>query len=244
MNTETLNVIGKYATPEVLTVMTGVAAAWIGWKVAAKSFGLLGAIAQRASFLGLTAAVLFITGLGTTGVGTGEVVARVSNGGGDTPKVEKVGMSDENLAKLIDKCHDKEMVKLVLDYSRTRDGISSGEETQILAKLVEKQMADRSNFDKDGTNTALVAFVEYLRAKEQNKTGVAPAPAKTVKVSTATAGTGELIDEAKALIGDQPVVAENPNSRMSLPTSLGMIGIGIAASIAGIVAWNRRIKVA
>lgn len=231
-----LSTVGKYATPEVITVFGALLTAWVGWKVAAKSIGLIGAFAQKASFVGLTAAVLFVAGLGGAGVGTGELVARITN---SPSKAEKTGLSDEKLLQLAKDCHNTDTAKLITDYARARDG-QGNEDVQILAKLVEKQMTDRSNFDKDGNNTALVAFLEYLKAKEVNKsakTKLDNTLVQTVSLTTTDGTVPVSLDNPPSLAEPQ---AKNKDSLLSIPVSLGLIGCGIASCICGICCWNRR----
>lgn len=243
MNEQTVqsitSVLGRFATPEVITVFGSLAVAWVGWKLAGKSFSLIGAlasaVASRASFAGLTAAILFITGGGGFGIGTGEVVARIS----DSPsKPDKTGMTDDNLIKLAEKCHDKELVKLVTDYARVRDGDRTTEDARILAVLVERAQGRDGNGDRE--NKALIAYMEYLKARETTKT-------KRADVSTAlvlsTTGVVADVPEGERLIEDAKTKGAEPPkasaSRMNLPTSLGLMGGGLALLICGVCCYKR-----
>jgi hypothetical protein len=224
---EIMSTMAKFATPEVGAVFGALAAAWIGWKLTAKGIGLVGLLAQRASFLGMAAAVLFVSGVGTAGLGTGEIASRITNRS-STP--DPVGMSDDTLVKLSEKCHDKELAKLITEYARDRDG-AKNEDTRILAALVEKAQGRTGDGDKD--SKALIAYMEYMKAKEQ------------VKLHKAEVNTA-LVLSTTGIVANNPEVAaakeevKNKDSLMSMPTSFTLMGIGLALSICGIACWNMK----
>ena len=70
----------QYATKEVLTVVAAIATAWIGWRAAVKSVGMVKGFANKASFAGLTSAFLLIAGFAALGLGIGELASRSSGG--------------------------------------------------------------------------------------------------------------------------------------------------------------------
>lgn len=204
----------KFVTPEVITVFGALAAAWAGWKIAAKGIGLVGALAQRVSFVGMVAAILFMSGIGITGVGAGDVASRMSSS-------ETKGMSNNDLLNLASRCNDKEIFKSITEYARVRDGDKT-ENDRILAALVEKS---QQSGDKD--NKALVAYMEYLKSKENTNAR------KTEVASLVFANT--------EIPADVVEVKKEPKQTMfSLPVSFGMIGVGIASAICGISFWRRK----
>ena len=235
--------LAKYATPEVLTVVGALFTAWIGWKAASKGMGLVGGFIQKCSFLGLTAAVLFVAGLGSTGVGMGEVVARIS----DSPKSDRdVGITDENLIKMAEKCHDKEVAKVYLAYAQQRDAKNKGKssnaaDTERLAQLIEKTTHE----NKD----AVVALIKLMQAREERENGGKPSPIlaeQSTLVSTALISTDAPPAETrKASFTLNPFTRTDPvtgerNSIFSLQTAIGMIFCGLASATCGIVLYRRK----
>lgn len=230
---EVFQSLSKFATPEVITVFGALAFAWVGWKATSKmaSLGgsLVGSLAQKAGFLGVTAAILFITGLGTTGVGVGELVCRATN----SPSASKdKGVPDVTLTALAEKCHDNEMAKLILDYARVRDGDVGSEDVRILQRLIEKQMGQTKNDqDREANAKTLTVFIDYLSKRESNrgKEDKADKYTNTSFVST----TGE--EPKKGILPAIQAAFTNRDSVLSLPWSIGLIGLGLASSISGVV---------
>lgn len=204
--------------------------------------GLVGGLIQKCSFLGLTAAVLFVAGLGSTGVGMGEVVARIS----DSPKSERdVGITDENLIKMAEKCNDKEVAKVYLAYAQQRDAknkgkVSSAADTERLAQIVEKATPE----NKD----AVVALIKLIQAREERESGKAISttltPTEAALVSTTFISNETPAPETKKfnfnpLTRTDPVTGER-NSIFSLQTALGMIFCGLASAVCGVVLYRRK----
>lgn len=109
--------LGQYATKEVLTVVSVLFAATIGWKAAKAGIGLIASVAKKASFLGLASAGLLAAGLGTTGFGIGELYSRP-----DVKDQNIVGLSNDDLLKIISKENaSPELVKAILEYAKNRD---------------------------------------------------------------------------------------------------------------------------
>lgn len=251
---EYLTPLTKYATPEVMVVLAALVATWIGWKACAKGCGLLGSIAAKAGYLGLAAALLFICGIGGTGLGLGELVCRWTN---TTSPTKEKGMDDATLTALADKCHDKEMATLILDYAKNRDGQNKNEDLGILTRLVEKQMDDKSSTkdDRDANSKTLVTFMEYLKSREgKSKNGSATPVAyrdalalNDVPNETSHTSLGEL---SSFLIGgkpsDQPVAQVDPKSNkdslFSIPFSMCLLGLGIGSTLSGICCHRLRKK--
>ncbi len=71
-----MSAMARLATPEVFTVMGLIVATYVGWKGVSKGIGLGKVAFQKMSFLGLTAALLFAGGVGTTGFGLGDLASR------------------------------------------------------------------------------------------------------------------------------------------------------------------------
>lgn len=235
MNYEILQYVGRFATPEVFTVIGALLTAWIGWKVTSKTIGLFGALAQKASFLGLTAAILFITGIGTTGLGIGELAARW---GASPSKPDKLGMNDSMLTVLTEKCHDKEMAKLILDYTRLRDADPKAEEMRTVTQLIERNMgAGLGEKEREANARALSSFMDYLKVREENKS-----PQKGVMVASTSNDTSLLANIKSLPETNAPTtpVKENKDSLLTIPISLSLVGMGIGAAICGICCFNLR----
>jgi hypothetical protein len=230
---EILQQLSKYATPEVITVFGALLVAGLGWKAAQKSAGLLGSVAQKAGFLGVTAAILFMTGVGSTGLGVGELVCRVTNSPSN-PKDK--GINDEKLLQLAEKCHDKDMAKLLMDYARVRDGDTGNEDVRVLTSLIERQMTNCSTEkDREANAKSLNTFIEYLSARERNKNGTATAVLnKESLVSLTTTVPGEPTIQPK----EHPSLfakLTNNDSLLSIPWAVGLIGLGIGGIFCGVV---------
>jgi hypothetical protein len=110
--------LGQYATKEVLTVMGALVTAWLGWKAAKGSYGMVASIAKKASFMGLASAVMLAVGLGAAGLGIGELNSR--------PEVKEetnvVGLTNNDLLKIVNnEKASPELVKAILEYAKARD---------------------------------------------------------------------------------------------------------------------------
>ena len=135
---EIIRTLPNYLTKETITVVGAIATAWIGWKVAAKSFGIVSGLATKFSFFGLTAATMFICGLGATGFGFAEVSLNNEN----SPQVVKKGFSNDELRKLT--CgEDPELMKVVLEYVKFRDSEEvGGIKTEAILDLIATMNAE------------------------------------------------------------------------------------------------------
>jgi len=108
--------LSQYATKEVFTVIGAIVTTWIGWKTAKGTCSMVVGIAKRASFLGITSAILLAAGLGTTGLGIGELKSRPTN------ETESTGFSNYDLVKVMKtEYSNPELVKEVLRYAESRD---------------------------------------------------------------------------------------------------------------------------
>lgn len=238
---EVVSTLAKFATPEVLTVLGALFTAWVGWKAASKTYGLATAFAQKCSFLGLTAAILFVAGLGSVGVGTGECVARIS----DSPSKERdVGIADDKLIQMAEKCNDKEMAKVILAYAQLRDaknkGKGQGADAERLAGLVERTTPENKE--------AVVALIKYMQAREERESGQRTLTSQEqALVSTTLLTTG--IESEKPVTRTTPwyapfsrtdAVTGERNSMISLQAAIGMLCAGLASAVLGVVLYNRR----
>jgi hypothetical protein len=119
--------LSQYATKEVLTVIGAVFTAWMGWKTAKGSYGVATKLAKRASFLGLTAAGLLAMGLGTVGLGIGEIKSRPT---------DVSGFSNRDLVKILESGKASEsLVKEVLTYVQARDRNNNNEKPTDINQL-------------------------------------------------------------------------------------------------------------
>ena len=109
----------QYATKEVLTVVAAIATAWIGWRAAVKSVGMVKGFANKASFAGLTSAFLLIAGFAALGLGIGELASR-SSGGEEVIEAVETQLTNEQLVVLAtsEKAND---IEEILKYAETRD---------------------------------------------------------------------------------------------------------------------------
>jgi hypothetical protein len=230
--------LGKYATPEVLTVLGALAAAVIGYKVCGKCFNTLSGLAQKTGILGLAAAILFVTGVGGAGLGAGELLCRVTNGP-STPA--KKGLSDNDLAKLAEKCHDRDMAILLLDYAKARDGQDENEDVRILTALVTKQLDNKATLskeDREANSKTLTAFMTYLKDRRTKRPEVPVAYRDTFTCSDDGTFTG-LTDRGEQTVAKAEVKEYvNKDSLFSIPISLCIMGLGVASSIAGVVCFR------
>jgi hypothetical protein len=229
------NAINSIVNPSTVNVALAIGAAFIGWKLCAKTMGFVSAFAQRASFLGLTAGVLIVSGLGSFGVGTGELVSRVSS---TTSKPSKQGLTDENILKLVEKCHDRDMAEVVIEYARSRDG-DRDEGERALATLVKNAQGKDGTGDKD--HKALVSYIEYLKARENNK----PHDIKIKKNDT------NLVMNVSGPVGDNfdnetlnaaPNTKQDKDSLMPIPLSLGLMGLGVALAVCGGLCYKSKVR--
>jgi len=125
-------ILSQYATKEVLTVIGALVTAWIGWKTAKGTYSMVAGVAKRASFLGLASAVLLAAGLGTTGLGIGELNSRPTT----EAEAETIGMSNYDLLRIIKSNKvSPEIVKEVLRYAEIRD-VSEKELSKINSDTV------------------------------------------------------------------------------------------------------------
>ena len=110
-----------YATKEVLTVVAALATAWMGWKAATKTVGMAKGFATKASFAGLTSALLLLAGFGGLGMGIGELASR---GGGEKEEVQakpvEIQLTNKQLVKLATSANANDLEE-ILKYATARD---------------------------------------------------------------------------------------------------------------------------
>lgn len=114
--------MSDYATKETMTVVAALATAWIGWKAAAKAVGMAQGFATKASFAGLTSAILVIAGFGGLGIGIGELATRT---GGEEEQINRPDetqlTNDQLIALATNKNTSKESLEEILQYTTARD---------------------------------------------------------------------------------------------------------------------------
>ncbi len=231
MNWDTLTLISRYATPEVITVFGAIFTAWLGWKVAAKGIGLVSGMAQKVSFLGLTAAILAITGLGGMGVGFGELASHRAE---KQTKIE-TNVENEMLVKIAEKSQTPEIAAEILDYARDRDSKISDPQLMATIRMV-KQINHQAMNDKEfeSNNRLMIAFLEYLKATKNAEQ----------KLVTLNRGVSfQQNDFGSPVTLDPPEILEKvplKSSMMSYSQAYALIGIGFGAFVCAIVCHNRR----
>lgn len=211
--------LSGYCTKEVLTLAACIAAVFAGWKACSKGAGLFSAISQKFSILAALPAVLFISGIGEAGLGVGELATRYANRTVVTSASQK-GLPDTSLAALAEKCQDKTMAKIILDYAKTRDGHDQNYDVNIITGLLERQFNDKgvllANKDTHDAYVKLVRdFMVYMKERREEA-------AKTVTIGT-----------------EEPVVAAiqptpNADSLMSMPWAFALLGLGVGSTLCGI----------
>lgn len=233
MDFSTLSAIGRYATPEVFTVVGGLTAAWIGWKVTAKGLGLVSSIAQKASFLGLAAAVLFVGGLGSIGLGTGEMITRMP---AKQAVAQNPGMFDSNLLALAKDAKDPSTANMILEYARQRDGVGQNEDYRLLVSMAKNQI-EKSNGnvdDQENQQKILLALIELAKSRPQNETMSLQKRSESM--------TANFAGYSKTNYDGSPVIEDKKESIVPIPFSMSLVGIGFGLTICGIVCNQRRKK--
>lgn len=228
--------IAKFCTAEVMQLIGLLVAGIASYIVTNRVKRGVADARDRLGYATLWAGVLLLGGVGASGLGFGELVCRYTH----TPAKEKQkGFDNSTLVTLIDKTADKpEMLRVLMDYVNQRDGIPVSADVTNVAKLVEKSMTD----EKAKDNKALVAFIDYLKAREK---GVA---SKKELKSILVAQLGEenvpesLNDDAEFVgttIAGQPKI-QNNDTMVTMPVAWGLIFAGIASMVCGTTCWRNR----
>lgn len=129
--------LASYATKEVLTVFGAIAASYVGYKAAKGSLGMIANVAKKASFMGLASALLVMVGLGTTGLGVGELRTRPSQ------DIHQNGINNAELMKIASSEKiTPESLKMILAYAEQRDRkttrvIETPKKTQLVTFKIE-----------------------------------------------------------------------------------------------------------
>lgn len=233
MNFELLSNLSRFATPEVAQVIGCLFTAWIGWKVAAKGFGLISNLAQRVSFIGLASAVFCFAGLGSMGLGVGELASRWLY---STPSVKAKsvdGLKNSDLNTLAQYAKDEATTNAVLNYARQRDGLVKDSEFAAMQQLVEKQLRNSSG-DSESNNKLLMSLIEYAKEAKKN----APQEPLTLQKNDTPvmfASYKESYD-GKAV----PEIVKD-NNYLSVPAAFSLMGVGIAFVIVSLACNERRL---
>lgn len=232
---QVISAIGRYATPEVLTVLGALGCLALGWKITLGSLNMIARLASKAGVLGVTAAMLVIGGVGGTGLGIGELVCRFTNSE-PTPKAK--GVDNSTLLTMAEKCKDsKEMADLLLKYAERRDTNGEINDAALAQIVLTKTTADNKE--------AVAAFINYLKSKRDRhltgSTGTLVASRDNTIPVSFTSDEFEVSDKSKTTT---PTVKENKDSLMSIPASLAFIGLGIGSVICGAACYRGRKSVA
>lgn len=200
-----------YVNGQTLTVFGCVAILYAGWRVGGRAVSGVSSIVSSVGIAPVAALVLFLGGVGSAFYGVGEFVNNIRDN--NVPKATTVGLTDENLLTLAKDAKDPNVAQAILDYAKSRD---SGNEmkSQTLANLV--TMANEKNKE------AVVAFINYLKVKEERAT-----MQDVANNFVATTTTG-VISEEKTM-----VAATSPSATIPMQWSLSMIGLGIASTLSG-----------
>lgn len=111
--------LSQYATKEVITVAAAVLAAYCGWKAAKGAYGVVAGFAKKASFMGLTSAVMLAAGMGAVGLSFGEFSSRPAS---KSDKPIRIGISDGVLSEIVrDEDAKPEAIMAIMKYAEHRD---------------------------------------------------------------------------------------------------------------------------
>lgn len=240
----------QYATKEVLTVIAALGVAWGGWKAASKTMGLVSTFAQKASFMGITAGVLLLVGLGVTGLGVGELASRGSGPAADEitqaaliEEASKPGFKNDQLLTLLtsDNNVSTELTREILDYARNRDG----------------QLPDQKLLELTENNPeAITALIELMKAREDRIAKqyeyARTQHADSVKSMTANLDepvyfvpydeytkTSDNKSEFNLVEADETTIG-NADSLMSVPMAWLSILLGLGGTISGVTCFMCR----
>jgi hypothetical protein len=214
-----LGLVSQLCTKEVGIVFGCIVTAWAGWRTVAWGWGVTSAILQKFSFLGLTAALLFIVGAGTTGLSSGEFVARIFSGPNET--TTKNALTNRDLVYLAEKAQTPEMAKIVIDYAKLLD------QNQNTTTINSHRLAALAESSNANNREAVVALVDYLKAKELGNQ------------SRSTSDNGYML--ASYTTNYEPTKT-NKDSLMSIPYSLSMLGIGIGIIVTAVGVNSHRLQ--
>lgn len=216
----------KYLTKETITVVGFIATAWIGWKVAAKTFGLISAAAVKFSFVGLTAAVMFMTGIGGLGWSIGDLASRLE------PSTEnKIGLDNSDLKSLAE--HDANTVQGILDYAKVRDSSTTEIKAQTLADMV--TMANDQNRE------AIVEYLKLLQKRETDKSTLANYEGHTpVTLAHYSAMQMKPSNESLQLLKSDNTSLKPEKKYTPIQATWTAFFGGIGAMILSMVVWNNR----
>ena len=230
--------LATYATKEVLTVLAALGVAWAGWKAASKTWGIASGFAQKASFMGITAGVLLLAGLGVTGLGVGELSSRGSNDNEVTraaqiEEASRPGFKNDQLLKLLtaDNNVSTELTRQILDYARNRDGVLPD---QKLLELAEKNPE------------ALTALIELMKAREErvsrqyeyarSQNHQASESVRLTSYDGEGTSAASIENQFNLVEADQATI-KNADSLMSRPMAWLCILLGIGASGSGVTCF-------
>lgn len=210
-----VGVLSRYATSEVITVITTLSLAWAGWRIAAKGLGLVSVFAAKFSFLALTTAVMFIAGLGVAGLGTGDLIARISNPQNQILNPSKnSGMSDYDLRRLANDAINDQAVSRVLDYVSLRDN-SRDPLLEVIAKV-------------ESPDKQAELLLEYMRVRKQNE-GTKAESLASISDPFVEVGYEQNKTEIVSEKTDQPT--------FSIQVAFALLSLGIAACFVSISGW-------
>ena len=171
------------------------------------------------------------------GLGLGELVCRWNAA---PARPDKTGMDNQTLLTLAEKCHDKDMAQMLIDYSRVRDGDNKSEDLRIITKMVEKQIAQgdkHSEKEREANTKMLASLLDYLKARELAKT-TGKGDLTTALVYNDGDTTPVSFDKRGQPTHSVVQPTENKDSLLSIPFSLGLIGLGLGASSCGVCCYR------
>lgn len=226
MELQTLTSIGRYATPEVITVVGALFTAWIGWKIAAKSFGLISALAQKASFIGLVTAILCVSGFSSIGLGVGELAHWIYQ----KEPIEK--MDNGHLVEIAARGGNSELAETILAYAQQRDLPADDNEFLALYELARKTSKEElTTEDREAKTKVLLGLIELAKAKQGQSND------QLVSLSNYTPTKNVSYDFKTEPVVTPPTLSMLP---ISAPIAVTLIGFGIGLLCCSVACNDRR----
>jgi hypothetical protein len=236
MDLQTISLIGKYATPEVMTVFGALATAWIGWKVMAKGIGLVSMLSQKLSFMAMVSFFLVVSGFGTMGLGGGELLSRMFHYWGTEVKSS---MSNADLKELAKDSKDQSTADLVLGYAVQRDLSLNRNEFGAIYHLAQKEMLTKGTpAEKEQSAKILLALVDLAKSQQKDSR-------PQEQLVSLDKGFLPSVRSSYDFINETPIATaapelKNKDTLLSMPFSFCLLGIGAALAVCGVSVSNKQ----
>lgn len=230
-------IMSQYATSETMTVVAFFVLLALGWKLAAGTKNVFGSLAKKASYAGMMSTLMISLGLGSMGLGIGEI------GGRDSATSENgiphVGFTNSELMEMAENGEiNTDNLQMIIDYARTRDGhvtpLDEMEVYQLISSLENPKAIEMLTKLYEGRKARVDEQYATLTAKPEVKTEKTAYEETTLVAKTGEAETKDpfVMPEGEIVAVDEAKIG-NPDSLVSLPVAWGMTLFGAAFSLAG-----------